>query len=435
MEVQDVVKLAKKEGAHDVVAMVNRNVTYQTKFANSSIAALQFWNNTSLGVFVAIKNKTSFVSLQDLSDSAVKDAVQRLVKNAKSSQPTEDYKGIAKGPFKYNDSVFDEKIVDSIEQQPEFVRQAIDAAKSKRVAGVLYSRSNELVLATSNDVFARDVSSSIELSIRAFQSKDESGHAVSCARFLSEFDPINAGERAGETARLAAKPQQAEAGKYDVLFEPLAFADLIDNVSHAASAFNVDAGMSFFIGKLGKSVASQNITLSDSGQSSLFSRMFDDEGVPTKDTEIIKDGELKTYLHNSSTAKKYKTQTTANAGLVSPTPFASILEPGKPSKDQMLSQIKNGVYVTNVWYTRFQNYQNGDFSTIPRDGLFLIKNGSIAKSLKGLRITDNLQGLLERAVALGNKPEWILWWGFDYQTPAYLPHILIEGVNFTRSLM
>ena len=36
---------------------------------------------------------------------------------------------------------------------------------------------------------------------------------------------------------------------------------------------------------------------------------FDEEGVPIQKTEIIKKGILKTYLHNTSTAKKYNTKT------------------------------------------------------------------------------------------------------------------------------
>ncbi len=435
MDVTDIIKLAKKEGAQDVVAILHRGKVHQTKFTNSAIAVVQAWDMATLGIFVAIKNKTAYVSLQDLSEAAVKAAVERVVAMARAAAPSKDYLGIAEGPFKYSAQPYDKKIIESTESHPEFVGQAIDATRAKRAAGVLYSKVNELVLATSNDVLATDKNSSIEISVRAFQDKSESGHGVSCARMLSDFNPVKAGEHAGEVAKLAAKPQPGEAGVYDVLFEPLAFADLLNKVSHMASAFNVEAGYSFLMGKLGKRVAAGSITLLDSAQNGLACRAFDDEGAPTKDTTIIENGALKTYLHNTSTAKKYKTETTANAGLICPVPFSAVLKSGAQTKEKMLSEIKNGIYVTNIWYTRFQNYQNGDFSTIPRDGLFLVKNGSIVKSLKGLRITDNLQGMLERAVALGNKSEWILWWGMDYQTPAFTPHVLVSGVNFTKSLM
>lgn len=94
-------------------------------------------------------------------------------------------------------------------------------------------------------------------------------------------------------------------------------------------------------------------------------KAFDDEGTPTRDNKIIEKGVLKTYLHNSTTAKKFKTETTANAGLVSPQPWNLIVEPGGKSFEDLLSEVDDGVYVTNDWYLRYQNYRTGDFSTIP----------------------------------------------------------------------
>jgi PmbA protein len=163
--------------------------------------------------------------------------------------------------------------------------------------------------------------------------------------------------------------------------------------------------------------------------------MFDDEGVPTRETAIIKSGILKNYLHNTSTAKKYKTKTTANAGLIVPSPINTILEEGNMPKEKLFKEIDNGLYITNVWYTRFQNYLTGDFSTIPRDGIFLIIDGEIAKSLKGIRISDNLQRILENIIGLSNKSEWIIWWGLENQIPVLTPHVLVKDVNITLPAM
>jgi PmbA protein len=77
----------------------------------------------------------------------------------------------------------------------------------------------------------------------------------------------------------------------------------------------------------------------------------------------------------------------------------------------------------------------GDFSTIPRDGIFLIKNGEIVKSLKDIRITDNLQKVLEKIIGLSSKPEWIIWWGLETQTPVLTPYVLVKDVKITKSTM
>ncbi|MBA4320982.1 MAG: TldD/PmbA family protein, partial [Flavobacterium sp.] len=73
--------------------------------------------------------------------------------------------------------------------------------------------------------------------------------------------------------------------------------------------------------------------------------------------------------------------------------------------------------------------------TIPRDGIFLIKNGEIVKSLKGLRISDNLQRILLNIVDISNKPEWIYWWGLETQIPVFTPYVLVKNVKITLPTM
>jgi PmbA protein len=135
---------------------------------------------------------------------------------------------------------------------------------------------------------------------------------------------------------------------------------------------------------------------------------------------------LRTYLHNTSTAKKYKVKTTANAGLIGPSPSNLILE-GKKGNP---FDIDNGIYVTNVWYTRFQNYATGDFSTIPRDGMFLIENGEICGPINGLRISENMLNLLKNISVFGKNPQQITSW--EAEIPVITPDVLIKNVRFTK---
>ena len=140
---------------------------------------------------------------------------------------------------------------------------------------------------------------------------------------------------------------------------------------------------------------------------------------------------LKGYLHNTSTAKQFGTETTGNAGLVFPYSWSVHLAPGDLGKDELISQVKDGYYVTNVWYTRFQNYQTGDFSTIPRDAIFRIKDGQIVGSVKDIRISENMLELMRKVKAVGNDVKQVHWW--EVNTPVFTPHVLVEGVNITKS--
>ena len=131
-------------------------------------------------------------------------------------------------------------------------------------------------------------------------------------------------------------------------------------------------------------------------RSSKSNRIFDDEGFPVQENVFIDKGVLKTYLHNTSTAKIFKTETTGNAGLVQPYPWNIEMDPGGMGKNELFDQVKHGLYLTNTWYTRFQNYATGDFSTIPRDGIFLIENGEIKEPLREVSLSGNILNLLSK---------------------------------------
>jgi len=132
----------------------------------------------------------------------------------------------------------------------------------------------------------------------------------------------------------------------------------------------------------------------------------------------------------ASLEKQYGTETTANAGLIMPRPWNLVLEPGDHSKAELFSEVKRGIYITNVWYTRFQNYVTGDFSTIPRDGIFLVENGNL-RPIRNIRVSDNLGRILRNVVALGNESFQVHWW--EVSRPVITPYVLVKDVGITRA--
>jgi len=434
----DSIKFALKNGADDIAIEKNSGEIKQVRFANNSIQIFNVWNISSYDIFLSYKKRTVNTTVCGSTENEITNAIKKLIKYAKITRPNNDYFGIAEGPFKYRKitKLFDKKVADA--NLSDITESMINSAleNSKNTAGVVYTENTERELETSSNVSGSEKSTAIKLSIRAFNSDEETGHSASCSRILSEVNPVKTGKKAGEIAKMVREPQKLEPGKYDVIFDPLSASNLLSTAGAMASAFFVDSGMSFLREKIGKKVASNNVTLIDDATipNGYQSTSFDGEGVPTRKTKIIENGILKTYLHNTSTAKKYNTKTTANAGVIAPYPRNIILNSGKYSKEKLFENF-SGLYITNVWYTRFQNYLTGDFSTIPRDGIFLFKNGEIVKSVKDIRVSDNLQRMLENTSKISNKPEWIIWWGLDFQVPTLTPYILVKNVNITQSRM
>ena len=436
----NIINYATDKGADDIIVERIKSRTKQIRFANNSITIFNDWETKYYKIFLTSKRRTLNTVVFNSSEELLKKAIDNLIKNAKFLLPNENFYEIARGPFEYVEipETYDKRI-ENIDET-DLINSTINTAleNSKITAGSFYTNIEERELKTNTDVSAREKSSSIQISIRAFNNEDESGHSVSCSRTLNKFNPMEAGEKAGQISKMAKNPARGNSGKYDVLFDPMAIANLLGLVGSSSSIFYVESGLSFLKDKIEKKVADDIVNIIDGGriENGFSSTTFDEEGVPTQTTEIIKDGILKTYLHNTSTAKKYNTKTTGNAGIIVPHPINVVLKKGTESKDEIIKEIKNGIYITNVWYTRFQNYMTGDFSTIPRDGIFEIKNGEISGSLKNIRITENLQKILMNIKNISNEPKWIQWWGMEGTgAPALAPHVLVKDVNITLPTM
>ncbi len=428
-----IVDKAQKLGCQDAVADYVQNRSFQIRFARNEPVISNRWRESYASVFLVHDKRVVATDLKDLTD--IDGALERLVKIAKASQRNPEYAGLAKGSFRYAPFRPDPKVL-ALQGGADFVEAAVNGALAegaKECAGSFWRYEDEHVLATSNGVEGHDHRAGLYLSIRALVSLESSGHGIACASRLSRFDPEKAGRKAGRVAALAKDPKLGQAGRYTVVFDPLIFGTLTDQVARRLSAYSVVSGFSPFGKKVGKRVASPEVTMWDDGsEESLARKKFDMEGVPTKRHALIQRGILKTYLHNTSTAKRFKTKTTGNAGLIAPDAHAVFVKPGDWSKDEIFSEVKDGLWLTNTWYTRYQSYVKGDLSTIPRDGIFHIRKGEVVETWKDLRLTDNLVRLMKNVVALSDATEQMMWWG-EVSLPNFVPYALIKDVNLTRS--
>ena len=432
---EGIVKKAKALGADEVIARTTFGRYRQERFSNNQVDITVAWNDYVTDVSLAWKKRVVATQIHDFQE--VDPSIKRLLELAKVSKENPMFGGFAKGSFRYEKSNADKKLQD-LEDPSEYVFEAISAAEKEvgsqiDSGGILFTRFEDVYLVSSEGPVGVDSRSAIELSIRAFSEREASGHGVECSSTLKDFKPSRAGAKAGEIAKLAKNPKVGEEGVYDVIFDPLIFGSLLGVWGSMVSAFSILVQQSVFVNRLGQKVAPENVTLKDNPSTySMACRIFDDEGVPTRENVFINHGVLKTYLHNTSTAKIFKTETTANAGLVAPNAWNIEMDLGDMSREKLFKEVKRGLYLTNTWYTRFQNYAKGDFSTIPRDGIFLIEKGEVKQSLKDLRISDNALSLLGNVAGISKERQHVHWWG-EADPPSLSPYVLIKDVHITKS--
>src|SRR2546428_5397590 len=287
-------------GCQDAVADVVENRSYQIRFAQNEAVISNQWRESTASVFVVHGKRVVASDIKDLSKTD--EAVERLVKIAKTSQPNPDYAGIAKGSFRYAGTGPDPRVL-SLSEGGKYVEAAVGVALdqgAKECAGSFWKYEDEHCLAASNGVEGHDHRASLYLSIRALVSLESSGHGIACATKLSEFEPEKAGQKAGRIAALARTPKPAKAGRYTVLFDPLIFGSLTDQVGGRLSAWAVLAGLSPFGKKIGKRVALPPLTPDDHRSTdSIAPKALAAEGGATRRNLPVSKGVLKTSLPNT----------------------------------------------------------------------------------------------------------------------------------------
>lgn len=227
--------------------------------------------------------------------------------------------------------------------------------------------------------------------------------------FNNDFSKFNVDELAKAIVKNAVEQlggEACETGKYKAVLSQDVVKSLLSAYISSAVAEDVQKNSSLFIGKLNQKVASSKLTVSEKPLSrTMFARYFDDEGVATYNKDIIKNGILKTYLYNLSSAAKEGVQSTGNgvgAGSKTSTgTFYVEVKPGKKSLEELFKEVKDGVYITDVQGLHAGlNPRSGNFS-LQSTG-FLIKNGKKDRGLDIITISGNLVDLFNSIQVIGS---------------------------------
>ena len=239
----------------------------------------------------------------------------------------------------------------------------------------------------------------------------ERDYWYSMARSFSRLDkPGEVGRTAAQRTLRRLNPVKVETQKVPVVFEPVVARSLLGSLFEAVHGESVYRQASFLAGKLGEKVASDRLTVIDDGTiPGLFGTSpFDDEGVPTRRTVIIRNGVLENYLMNTYTARKLGMKTTGSAarGITGNAGIGHgnlYMEAGEKSAAEIIGSISNGFYVTELMGFGV-NIVTGDYSR-GATGLW-IRNGEFAFAVSEVTIAGNLVNMLQDLEYIGSDLEF-----------------------------
>lgn len=240
-------------------------------------------------------------------------------------------------------------------------------------------------------------------------------------------DPSECSRKALERAVSQIGPQPRRSGRTRMVVDSSVASRLVAPVLNALNGSALQQKMSFLDGTLGQQVFSEGMNLMDlprtEGRNG--SRMYDSEGVATKDAPVIKDGVVCQYFINTYNAEKMGMEPTvedASRPCLMPYMKGKALADGEISvslKD-ILQYCRNGILVTG-FNGGNSNPVTGDFS-FGIEG-FAFRNGKITHPVREMLITGNLKDLWNNLIAAGTDARPSSRW--------QIPTIAFENISFS----
>ena len=442
--------LREAESADDVILEYVSSLERKIRFSKSRVDIAKGWQSSSVSIFLSRSGRVGSTEVRGPTPAIVKRAVSDLLSRVDMYGESDLYGGISEGSKQgHSDRFLDPALEKLDDEGSELVKGAISEAEEQGAlssAGSLSYGTRFHSVATNRGGEGSYEESYWEFNIRSFVDPESSGQGLACGRSVSgvERDILAAGRQAGRIASSSKGGISGKPGKYDLIASPTVSANLLGQLMEGTSQMMVIMGLSSLKGKLGSRLSQFPVDVFDdpARPDGLGSRPFDAEGLPCKPVKLVDKGRLVAMLNNASTAKRSGEKISGSSVLVEiggsaiPTPWPSnlVFSGGDATVEEMIEESKRPtLYVTSNWYTRYTNYEEGSFSSIPRDGAFLIEGGEIVRPVRRIRISENILGLFSRIEAMAKDGTQIHWW--EVETPTYVPHIKFKDVRITAAPM
>ena len=236
---------------------------------------------------------------------------------------------------------------------------------------------------------------------------DGCGYVV--AKSLNDVKPDKIAKMGVDEALSKIGGTSIASGNYKVIINNEAMVSLLSTFAGIFSGDAVQKGLSLLKDKEGEIIAADIVNLVDDPhlEDGLASVSFDDEGVATLKTYLIKNGKLNSLLHNLKTANKAGVKSTGNgfkssyASPISVLPTNFYIEPGINSLEEMTKKINKGLIITDfAGLHSGANSITGDFSLAAKG--FYIEDGIKTHPVEQITVAGNFFTLLNNIEEIGS---------------------------------
>jgi PmbA protein len=433
------VAAARRAGADQADALAVRSISLAVEVRDGAVEESERSEGDDLGLRVIVGHKQAVVSTNDLKGNGLDALAERAVAMARAA-PDDRFAGLADARQLAHDVAQAQAALDLLDPDMPDVRTLEERAREAEAAGLAVhgvSKSGGasasagiggLVLVTSHGFHGASIGSRHGISMTAIAGDGtgmERDYDFSSTLHASDLENARTiGRHAGERAVKRLNPRKVTTRRVPVVFDSRISGSIVGHLASAANGSSIARKTSFLREKLGQKIFASGINIIDDPlrPRGLRSRPFDAEGVAGRKRHLVEDGVLKTWILDCATARELELETTGHAqrgvsSTPSPGPSNLHLTPGDKSPDELIADITDGFYVTDM-IGMGVNLVTGDYSRGASG--FWIENGECTFPVSEVTIAGHLSDIFAGLVPANDLV-------FRYGTNA--PTLRIEGLT------
>lgn len=375
-----------------------------TRFARNQISTAGDVTNASLSVTSAFGKRVASAETNRFDDESLRQVVQTAERLARLVPEDPEYLGEL-GPQEY--PAYDGFAESTANLGPEERNRAAmavaePAARAGLVStGFINHYAGSQAVATSRGLFAyaQGTGANYTTTVRTPDGTG-SGWAGTGNNDWTQIDPAELAERAIRKAETSRNPRAVEPGRWTVILEPTAVANMVTLMMWSMGARQADEGRSFFSkqgggNRIGEQIVDPRVTIfSDPSHPALATTPFSGEGLPNQRMVWIEDGVVRNLAYDRFWAQEQGRE---------PTGFSAgsyYMTGGNSSVEEMIRSTERGLLVTRFWYIRSVDPRTILYTGLTRDGTFLIENGQITGAVKNMRWNESPIFMLNNVEAM-----------------------------------
>lgn len=411
--VSDIIAAADQQGASAVEAGLNSGSGLSVTARLGDVETIEHNRDQSLGVTVYFGQKKGSASSTDLSSESVKETVHAACSIAQYASEDKNAglpeKTLLATEFPDLDIYHPWNI--NVDQAIELALECEEAARSfhpdisNSEGASVDTYQGIRVLGNSLGFIHGYSSTRHSLSCSVLGQRGESmqrDYWYSVARSADDLESAQAvGTKAAERTIKRLQAQSLSSRQCPVIYAADVAGSLLGTFISAISGGNLYRKSSFLLDALDQQIFPEFIHIFEQPYllRGLGSAAYDNEGVQTKNRDLVSEGVLRSYVLSCYSARKLGLQTTGNAGGVR----NLTIDPGTDDFEALLKKMDTGLLVTEMMGQGI-NMVTGDYSRGAAG--FWVEKGEIQYPVEEITIAGNMKEMFKNIVAVANDVDY-----------------------------